>query len=145
MFCLDGVPLLYNGMEVGDATESGDPALFEKMPIFWEPKERPPLRKIYRDLIKLRKQYPAFRNDRVIWLENSDEDNLVTFMRLDSTDEFVFVLNLSNRPVIGWAEVMNEAQFKPVKIEGLEEKAMLNFPMFRLGGFEWKIFHRVVK
>ena len=27
MFTLDGVPLLYNGMEAGDATESGDPAL----------------------------------------------------------------------------------------------------------------------
>jgi cyclomaltodextrinase / maltogenic alpha-amylase / neopullulanase len=27
MFTLDGVPLLYNGMEVGDATESGAPAL----------------------------------------------------------------------------------------------------------------------
>ena len=35
MFTLDGVPLLYNGMEVGDATESGDPALFEKLPILW--------------------------------------------------------------------------------------------------------------
>ena len=45
MFTLDGVPLLYNGMEVGDATESGDPALFEKLPIFWNPKERPPLRR----------------------------------------------------------------------------------------------------
>ena len=44
MFTLDGVPLLYNGMEVGDATESGDPALFDKLPIFWDPKERPPLR-----------------------------------------------------------------------------------------------------
>ncbi|MDB6110823.1 MAG: alpha amylase catalytic region [Pedosphaera sp.] len=42
MFSLDGVPLLYNGMEAGDATESGDPALFEKMPIFWQPRERPP-------------------------------------------------------------------------------------------------------
>ena len=37
MFALDGVPLLYNGMEVGDATESGDPALFEKLPIVWNP------------------------------------------------------------------------------------------------------------
>src|SRR5262249_44076401 len=78
MFTLDGVPLLYNGMEVGDATESGDPALFEKLSVFWYPKERPPLRDIYRDLIKLRKQYAAFRNDRVIWLRNSDEANLVT-------------------------------------------------------------------
>src|SRR5262249_51567186 len=55
MFSLDGVPLLYNGMEAGDATESGAPALFEKLPVFWEPKDRPPLRDIYRDLIKLRK------------------------------------------------------------------------------------------
>src|ERR1051325_10666012 len=46
MFTLDGVPLLYNGMEVGDATESGAPALFEKLPGFWQPKERPPFRNI---------------------------------------------------------------------------------------------------
>src|SRR5208282_4387380 len=72
MFTLDGVPLLYNGMEVGDATESGDPALFEKVPIFWQPKGRPQLRSIYHDLIQLRKQYPAFRTDNVQWIHNSD-------------------------------------------------------------------------
>ncbi len=64
MFSLDGVPLLYNGMEVGDATESGDPALFEKLPIVWNPRERPPLREIYHSLIQLRRQNPAFRNHR---------------------------------------------------------------------------------
>jgi cyclomaltodextrinase / maltogenic alpha-amylase / neopullulanase len=119
MFTLDGVPLLYNGMEVGDATESGDPALFEKLPVFWHPKERPPLRDIYRDLIKLRKAHPAFRNDRVIWLRNSDEANLVTFMRLDERDEFVIAINFSNRPVVGWVEVAHDQEFKPVKIAGL--------------------------
>src|SRR5207245_11485255 len=77
MFCLDGVPLLYNGMEVGDATESGDPALFEKLNIFWNPKERPQLRKIYHDLIQLRKQYAAFRTDNVTWLENSEDAKVV--------------------------------------------------------------------
>ena len=85
-------------MEVGDATESGDPALFEKLPIFWHPKERPPLREIYQRLIKLRADYPAFHNDRVIWLRNSDEANRVTIMRLDDKDEFVVVINFSNRP-----------------------------------------------
>ena len=98
---LDGVPLLYNGMEVGDATESGDPALFEKMPIFWKPKDRPPLRDIYRDLIELRKGCPAFRNDRVDWLRNSQEADLVTFLRPDTKEEFVVVINISNRPVAG--------------------------------------------
>jgi glycosidase len=145
MFCLDGVPLLYNGMEVGDATESGDPALFEKMPIFWRSKERPPLRAIYRDLIKLRKQYPAFRNDRVIWLRNSDEANLVTFLRLDAQDEFVAVVNTSNRPATGWVEVMHDQQFKPVKISGMPEVPPTGFPLFRLSGFEWRVYHRQVR
>src|SRR6202008_1010542 len=62
MFTLDGVPMLYNGMEVGDATESGDPALFEKVPIYWHPKDRPRYAAIYRSLIDLRRQYPSFRN-----------------------------------------------------------------------------------
>ena len=41
MFGLDGVPLIYNGMEVGDATESGDPALFEENAGLLAP-QRPP-------------------------------------------------------------------------------------------------------
>ena len=105
MFSLDGVPLLYNGMEVGDATESGDPALFEKLPIFWHPKGRPALREIYRDLIRLRKDNPAFRNDRVVWLHNSDEANLVTLLRADEKNEFITVINFSNRPTTGWVQV----------------------------------------
>jgi cyclomaltodextrinase len=142
---LDGVPLIYNGMEVGDATESGDPALFERMPVFWKPKERPPLRDIYRDLIKLRQQHAAFRNNRVVWLRNSAENDLVTFMRLDDQDEFVVVINLSNRPVIGSVEVLNSGAFRPCQIAGLPAPAANAFPLFRLNGFEWRIYHRAVK
>jgi len=145
MFTLDGVPLLYNGMEAGDATESGDPALFEKLPVFWQSKERPPLRQIYQGLIRLRKAYPAFGNDRVIWLHNSDEANLVTLMRLDEKDEFVVVINFSNRPIVGWVEVLNDREFKPVKIAGMPEVPLDGLPLFRLNGFEWRIYHRTVK
>jgi cyclomaltodextrinase len=144
MLTLDGVPLFYNGMEAGDATESGDPALFDKLPIFWQPKERPPLRSIYRELIRLRRDHAAFRNDRVIWLRNSDEADLVTFLRLDGKDEFVVAINFSNRPAIGWVEVLNSQEFKPVKISGLPEISMSGFPLFRLNGFEWRIYHRTV-
>ena len=144
MFTLDGVPLLYNGMEVGDATESGDPALFEKLPIFWRPKERPPLRKIYQDLINLRKQYAAFRNTDVTWLPNSDEANLVTFMRADNKDEFLVMINFSSRPIAGSVEVKNAQDFKPVRISGMPEPPAGGFSQFRLNGFEWRIYHRVV-
>ncbi len=145
MLTLDGVPLFYNGMEVGDATESSDPALFEKLPIFWQPKERPPLRAIYRDLLRLRREFAPFRSERLIWLRNSDEANLVTFMRLDEQDEFVVVINFSNRPLIGWVEVMHSHEFEPVKIAGVPEVSMSGFPLFRLNGFEWRIYHRKVR
>jgi glycosidase len=144
MFTLDGVPLIYNGMEVGDATESGDPALFDKLPIFWHPKERPPLCEIYRSLIQIRKQFAPFRNNRVVWLRNSDEPSLVTIMRLDDNDEFVVVINFSNRPVSGRVEVQNSGQFSAVQISGMSQVPGGDFPFFHLGAFEWRIYHRNV-
>ena len=57
MFTLDGVPLLYNGMEVGDTTESGAPALFEKLPIFWPIAERrPEFPRFYKQMMALRRR-----------------------------------------------------------------------------------------
>ncbi|MEY4918568.1 MAG: hypothetical protein RL616_2481, partial [Verrucomicrobiota bacterium] len=142
MFTLDGVPLLYNGMEVGDATESGDPALFDKLNIFWNPKERPALQFVYHDLIKLRKDYPAFTNDRVIWLPNYEESSVVSLMRLDANDEFVVVVNLSSRPVTTSLKVLNAAEFKPVKIAGQSVAPAGDLPRFQLEGYGWRIYHR---
>lgn len=144
MFTLDGAPLLYNGMEVGDATESGDPALFDKMPINWQPKERPPLRNIYHDLIKLRKQSPAFTNTKVIWLKNTDDKNVVTFLREDETEQFLIVVNFSNRPVSASVEVPNAGEFQPLKIVGLSEPPVSDFPALHLGGFEARIYRRAI-
>ncbi len=69
MFTLDGVPLLYNGMEVGDNTESAAPALFERAPIAWEMAERrPQVTPYYRALAALRRAHPAFTRGAVRWL-----------------------------------------------------------------------------
>jgi len=144
MLTLDGVPLFYNGMEVGDATESGAPALFEQLPVFWQPKERPPLRSIYRDLIQLRKAHPAFTNNRVHWLQNSNPHDLVTFMRSDATDEFLVVLNFSNRPITGSVEAPHPRQFRRIAGHGDRPAAVDALPDFELGGFGWAIYHRPV-
>jgi cyclomaltodextrinase / maltogenic alpha-amylase / neopullulanase len=144
MFCLDGVPLLYNGMEVGDATESGDPALFEKLPIFWHPKDRPALRDTYRDLIRLRREHPAFCDDRVVWLPNSDETNLVTFLRGDDKEQFAVVINFSNRPVEGSLKVEHEQEFKPFRIAGNSDYSGSALSSLQLKGFEWRIYRSAV-
>lgn len=140
MFTLDGVPVLYNGMEVGDATESGDPALFDKLPILWDPKDRPPLRNIYHGLIELRKKYPCFENHQVTWLHNSDENDLVSFMRSDDKDQFVVVINFSSRPLSGSVDLPG-GPFKPLRISGMPNNS--DGPaQFHLDGFGWQIYHR---
>src|ERR1039458_10095597 len=105
-------------MEGGNPTESADPALFEKMPVFWHPGGRPPLRDIYRDLIKLRKQYAALSNGEVTWLQNTAADEVVSFLRTDTKDEFMILINLTNHRATGTVELANAEGFAPVKISG---------------------------
>jgi glycosidase len=144
MMTLDGVPLLYNGMEVGDATESCDPAMFEKMPVFWHPDGRPPLRAIYRDLIKLRKQYPAFCNDEVAWVDNSAPEQVVSFLRRDAKDEFLVVINLSSRRLAGTVQLENPKGFGAMSVGGLAGPTDTVIPDFRLKGFGWFVYHRPI-
>jgi glycosidase len=142
MFTLDGVPLLYNGMEVGDAAESGGGALFDKLNISWHPKARPELRGIYHDLIQLRHQYAALRNSRVDWLRNSDEASLVTFLRSDEKDELLIIINFSNRPLNGRVDLKNVDGFGPLKISGMPNFAGAPLPAVHLNSFQWRIYHR---
>jgi len=108
MFTLDGVPLLYNGMEVGDTTESGAPALFERLPIFWSIAERrPEFPRFYQQLIALRRSSSALRRGSLEWLRNSDESRIVTFRRRSSDEDVLIAINLSNRPFSGKVEVAN--------------------------------------
>jgi glycosidase len=144
MLTLDGVPMFYNGMEVGDATESNDPALFEKVPVFWNPGGRPPLRSIYRDLIKLRKKHSAFSSNEVVWLQNSSPAEVVSFMRRDAKDEFVVLINLSSRAVSGSVELEEAKDFTPVKIIGLPQPVGSVLPEFNLKGYGWFLYHRTL-
>lgn len=144
MLTLDGVPLFYNGMEVGDATESTDPALFEKMPVFWHAGGRPPLRDIYRDVIKLRKQYPAFYSGEVVWLENTASGEVVSFLRRDAKDEFLVLINFSSRRVAGSVELPDAEGFSLVNISGRPNPVDSHLPDFSLGGYGWYIYHRSI-
>jgi cyclomaltodextrinase / maltogenic alpha-amylase / neopullulanase len=144
MLTLDGVPLFYNGMEVGDATESFDPAMFEKMPVFWHPAGRPPLRDIYRDLIKLRKQRAAFSNEDVVWLTNSAPEDVVSFLRRDATNEFLVLINFSSSRVAGSVELASARGFEPVSITGMPTPLDSALPAFRLNGYDWYIYRRTI-
>jgi glycosidase len=143
MFTLDGVPLLYNGMEVGDATESGDPALFERVPIFWQPKQRDSFRGTYTRLIALRHQHPALRDGEVLWLGNSAPQNVVSFLRRDKGEELVAVINFSNRPQAAQVAVSDGAEFTAVLSSPTAgERQPPGLPLLALGAYEWAVYRR---
>jgi glycosidase len=134
VFALDGVPMLYNGMEVGDTTESGGPALFEPLKVFWPIAERrPEFRGFYERIITLRKQHPALRTGQLEWLDNSGPSSVLTFLRRDEGEDLFFAVNLSNRPFVGTVTGAGAA-FVPL---GPQTTPL---PTLQLDAWAWRIY-----
>lgn len=138
-FTLDGVPLVYNGMEVGDTTESGAPALFEKLPIFWQIAERrQDFPKFYSSMIELRKNNIALRRGELTWLKNSDENRVLTFVRKSGDEEILVAINMSNMPFIGLVET--NGSFEEIT-PNIEAKTV-GLPSLSLDSFGFRIFKK---
>jgi len=114
VFTSDGVPLLYNGMEAGDVTESGAPAMFEPLKVLWQMAERrPEFPRFYREMNALRHAHPALQQGETAWIDNSDPTRLLSYLRKAGTEEFLVIVNTTNRPLYGsvslaagnWADV----------------------------------------
>ncbi|MDQ3181541.1 MAG: alpha-amylase family glycosyl hydrolase [Acidobacteriota bacterium] len=152
-FTLDGVPLVYNGMENGDTTESGYPALFEKMPIFWQTEvRRPEFPRFYKAMIELRKNSIALRRGDLVWLKNSDENCVLTFKRTSGKEEILVTINLSNAPFFGSIEASgnyeeitpNIGQPLPPDDDKIKPKTNINvgLPSLSLDAFGFRIFRK---
>jgi len=141
MFTLDGVPMLYNGMEVGDTTESGAPALFERLPVFWQIAERrPEFPAFYRMIIPLRRAHAALRQGETSWLTNSDPERVLTYTRRGDGEEFLIAINCSNRPFGGRVELAAAAGFAEIT----HSKSGGSLPTLELGAWEFRIFRRAL-
>ena len=105
VFTLPGAPMLYNGMEIADATPSTGPALFEKETIFWQAGQiEPAVPEFYNVMIPFRKNSSALRHGELIWLHNSDEGHVVTYMRRSPEETVLVAINLSGVAFAGIIE-----------------------------------------
>lgn len=146
IFTLDGVPLIYNGMEVGDTSESTDPALFEKIPIFWETAQmRPEFASFYPLIIALRKQHPALRTGDMLWLKNSDESRIAAYVRKNKEEEFLIAINFSNRPFEGTIETDDRKyqDLTPSLTSTTIKDDTTAFPALSLKPFEFRIYMKL--
>jgi glycosidase len=159
MFTFDGVPLLYNGMEVGDTTESGAPALFEKLPVFWPIAERrPEFPRFYKQMIALRSSSNALRRGTLEWLRNSDETRVLSYVRRTPDEEVLIVVNLSNLPFFGSVETANGSAYSDISPdvnpplppdapapEQAGRKRRVALPSLYLDAWGYRIFRRALK
>ena len=158
MFTMDGVPLLYQGLEVGDTTESGAPALFEKLPVFWPIADRrPEFPRFYKQMMALRRQSNALRRGSLEWLRNSDESRVLTFVRRSPGEEVVVAINFSNLPFVGSVETAN-ATYEDVSPdvgpplppdapapEHAAKKRTVGLPALSLDAWGYRFFRRTLK
>ena len=141
MFTLDGVPLLYEGMEAGDTTESGAPALFEKLPVFWQIAERrPEFPRFYASMIALRAAHPALQQGDTEWLPNSGDARVVTYLRRGAGEEFLIAINFSNQPFLGLVD-RPAAGFTEVT-PGVQTHGPIALPSLSLDAWGYRIFRR---
>jgi glycosidase len=156
---LDGVPLLYNGMEVGDTTESGAPALFEKLPVFWPIAERrPEFPRFYQRMIALRQGSNALRRGSLEWLHNSDETRVLTYVRRSANEEVLVAINFSNQPFLGVVEAGNSSTYSEITpevgapqppdapvLENSARKRSVGLPAISLPAWGYRIFERKLR
>jgi glycosidase len=143
-FTLDGVPLLYNGMEVGDAAESGAPALFEKVPIDWNSAERhPQFPRAYGQLAALRRAHPAFTRGELFWLHNSEEARVLSFIRRDADETLLVTVNLSSQPFVGIVEAGDPGYAEITPLPDATARARVTaLPALSLAAWEYRVFRK---
>lgn len=142
MFTLDGVPMLYNGMEVGDTTESGAPALFENLPVFWSIAERrPEFLRFYRQLLATRNQHAALQQGELQWLTNSAQDRVLTYIRRNAQEEIFVAINCSSRPWRGSVDLRGLAEWTSL-LTASDSEAEL--PSVRLSAWGYAIYRHAI-
>lgn len=146
MYTLDGVPLLYNGMEVGDTTESAAPALFEKLPIVWDMAERRPrVMPYYRALAALRREHAALTRGAVRWLGNADEARVLSFERGGAGDpskeSVVVAVNLSSVAFTGLVDAP-AGEYREITPD-VDARGAATLPAVFLAPWQARMFRRV--
>jgi glycosidase len=105
-FTLDGIPMLYNGEEVGDTTAPQQQSHVAIRWDIWKPEtqrrtsiagQQNAKLRFYKQLIQMRKEEGALTSGELTWVNNSNLDGVVSFVRKKGDEEILVLINLTNR------------------------------------------------
>jgi len=138
-FTQTGVPLVYNGMEIGNAAGGTNP----HAPIDWN-SGTPGFPAFYRQLIALRRSSPALRQGAMTWLLNSVPSQVLTYTRAGGGQEFLVEVNCSAAPASGTVQAPAGSKWTEVRLAGTQQggRAHTAPARFTLQPKEFAIFKR---
>lgn len=88
-FTIPGVPMIYAGQEIGVDQK---PSLFEKEPVNWQDKDAE-IVEFYQKLINFRRDYPSLTDGNIRFLVNSQDNEVITFLRSGENEKIIIVAN----------------------------------------------------
>jgi glycosidase len=142
-FALDGIPFIYNGLEIGDATPTNHQA---HVAIRWDNARRfADRQRLIQRLCALRKAESALNAGDVVWIDNSEPASVASFLRKKGDEEILAVVNLSNRKLDGFLD-LPIAEYD--SMQDLLHDKRVGFSMapgrvpFSLGSFEFMLLKR---
>jgi glycosidase len=156
-FTLDGIPFLYNGEEVGDTTAPQQQSHVAIRWDIWKPEtqrrtsiagpQNAKLR-VYKQLIQMRKQEAALTSGDPIWVNNSNLDGVVSFVRKSGNDEILVLINLTNRitkvqvdvPAADYARARDLLKDRTLPASLSPDKVSC-----QLGAFDYVVAKRILK
>ena len=93
---IPGIPLLYNGQEVGNKRKLG---LFEKISIDWKGGNE--FRTLYARLFELRRDEPAFYASDMIRIPTTNSKRVFAFARVSGPNKFIVICNFDTSAFSG--------------------------------------------
>ena len=137
-FTTTGIPLMYNGMEIGNAAGVSNP----HVPIKWTSGD---LRftAFYRSLIALRHSSAALTQGTMTWLPNSAPKQLLTYTRTGGGAEFLITINPTATVAGGKISADIGTGWKAVPIAGAEAMAPMSaLPQVSLPPRSFSLYRR---
>jgi len=153
-FTLDGIPFLYNGEEVGDTTAPQQQSHVAIRWDIWKPEsqrrtsiagQQNAKLRVYKQLIEMRKEQAALTAGELTWVNNSNLDGVVSFIRKKGNDEILVLINLTNRitkvqvdvPASDYAEARDLLRNRPLAPSLTPDKLSC-----QLGAFDYLVARR---
>lgn len=96
-FTIDGVPMLWNGEEVGATGGGAD----THVPIDWSSPNATSFTAFYRSLVALRNGSSALRQGTLTWLATTAPGQVVSYSRGGASAQYLVLINFSSSPATG--------------------------------------------